>query len=380
VNRLERIVSIAFFVCSSSAIVLLAAPPPQDHRTENVIFVMTDGLRWQEVFHGEDPALLVLDPKHSKGKELAAFQRAQAAYQRDTPAARREALMPFFWGTMAKNGQIYGNRDLESDAYVTNGRNFSYPGYNETLCGFADPAIDSNDEVLNPNVTVLEWLNNKPHFKDKVAAFGAWDIFGFIFNHPRSGFTVNSGYEPLTVEPITPKIALLNQLKADNPRIWSDEAFDALPFQTALEYLKVHKPRVLYLSLGETDDWGHDANYIEYLNAAHRADDFLRRLWETVQSMPQYKGRTTLIYSPDHGRGSGSEWTSHGRKIPESKYIWMAFLGPDTPALGERSKIPAVTQNQIAATLAATIGEDYRKDVPKAGPPIADVVKAAHVK
>ena len=163
-------------------------------------------------------------------------------------------------------------------------------------------------------------------------------------------------------------------MKADNPRVWSDEAFDAPAFHTALEYLKIHQPKVLYLSLGETDDWAHDGNYGEYLNATHRVDDFLKRLWDTVQSMPHYKGRTTLIFSPDHGRGSGSEWKDHGRKIPESKYIWMAFLGPDTAALGERSKIPAVTQNQIASTLAALLGQDYNKDVDKAGPAIRDVL------
>jgi hypothetical protein len=51
----------------------------------------------------------------------------------------------------------------------------------------------------------------------------------------------------------------------------------------------------------------------------------------------------------------------------------MAFLGPDTPALGERSQIPAVTENQIAATLAAFLGENYPAEVPKAGLAIADV-------
>ena len=35
-----------------------------------------------------------------------------------------------------KRGQIYGNRDLGSEAYVTNDRNFSYPGYSEILCGY----------------------------------------------------------------------------------------------------------------------------------------------------------------------------------------------------------------------------------------------------
>jgi hypothetical protein len=60
--------------------------------------------------------------------------------------------------------------------------------------------------------------------------------------------------------------------------------------------------------------------------------------------------------------------------MPDSKYIWMAFLGPDTPALGERSNVAPVTQNQIAATLAALFGEDYAAAVPKAGNPITDVL------
>jgi hypothetical protein len=84
-----------------------------------------------------------------------------------------------------------------------------------------------------------------------------------------------------------------------------------------------------------------------------------------------------LIFLTDHGRGAGAEtWKDHGNDIPESKYIWMAFLGPDTAARGERSRIEAVTQNQVASTLAALLGEDYRRDVSQAGPPIIDVLPA----
>jgi hypothetical protein len=49
-------------------------------------------------------------------------------------------------------------------------------------------------------------------------------------------------------------------------------------------------------------------------------------------------------------------------------------MGPDTSPLGERSKVPMVTQAQIASTIAALIGKDYRHDVPKAGAPIDDVL------
>ena len=53
----------------------------------------------------------------------------------------------------------------------------------------------------------------------------------------------------------------------------------------------------------------------------------------------------------------------------------MAFMGPDTPALGERSKTPAITQSQIAATLAGFLGQDYHGDVPQAGKPVAEALR-----
>jgi len=331
---------------------------------------MTDGLRWQEVFSGAEESLIT-----KKDGGVANVTALKKSYWRATSEERRLALMPFLWSVIVKRGQIFGNRQLGSDAYVTNGFFFSYPGYSEALCGFADSRINSNNKVPNPNVTVLEWLTRQSSFEGGIAAFGAWDVIASVFNPVRSGLVVNAGWDPFTAVAATPQLELLNRLKAETPRVWDDEPFDALPFYTAVEYLKAQKPRILYLSLGETDDWAHDRHYAHYLEAAHRVDDYLRILWETAQLMPEYHESTTLIFSTDHGRGSGRKrWTSHGQKLPDSKYTWMAFLGPDTPPLGERSHIPAVTQDQIAATLAALLGYDYNAAVPQAGKPISAVL------
>ena len=81
---------------------------------------------------------------------------------------------------------------------VTNGYNFSYPGYSEILCGFADPGIDSNAKKNNTNITVLEWLTQKPGFEKSAVAFGSWDVFPFIINETRSGIPVNAGWEKPT--------------------------------------------------------------------------------------------------------------------------------------------------------------------------------------
>jgi len=330
---------------------------------------MTDGLRWQEVFRGADPDLM--DKEHGGVSDVGALRRA---YWRDNAPERRELLMPFLWHDIAKAGQIFGNRDLDSEAAVTNEFKLSYPGYSETLTGFADPRVQSNDAIPNPNPTVLDWLNQKPAFQGRVAAFAAWDTFHAILNSDRASFPVNAGYEPFVAEPMTPRLELLNQLKAGMTRTFQFVPLDSIPFYTALEYLKSKKPRVLFLSLGETDEWAHDGNYRDYLNAAHHVDAYLRELWTTLQTMPEYQGSTTLIVSTDHGRGTGGEdWKGHGARIPESKYIWVAVLGPDTPALGERSHAE-VKQNQLAATVGALLGEDYAASVPAAGKPIGEVL------
>jgi len=367
--RTGRLTRPQYVLLLTAALAQAAFAASTGAKTRNVIFVMTDGLRWQEVFRGADAALM--NKEHGNVSDPEELKKL---YWHDTLAERREALMPFLWQTIARYGQLYGNRDLGSDAYVTNGRNFSYPGYSETLCGFPDPRIDSNNKIPNPNVTVLEWLHRKPEYGGQVAAFGAWDVISAIVNPARSGLLANAGYDPLLATPVTPEIQIINRLKADT-RIWDDEPFDSFTFYTAMAYLKLHHPHVLYVSFGETDEWAHEGHYELYLNAAHRVDRFLREFWAAVQSMPEYRGTTTLVFSPDHGRGEApDDWKSHGEKFPDSKYIWIAFLGPDTPALGERAHIAPVTQSQIAATLAALLGEDYNADVSKAGKPIRDVL------
>jgi hypothetical protein len=132
-----------------------------------------------------------------------------------------------------------------------------------------------------------------------------------------------------------------------------------------LEYIKVEQPRVLYISLGETDDWAHARRYDLYLDAAQRADRYIGELWSLLQSLPNYAGKTSLVLTTDHGRGeTGADWISHGADIPGSEFMWAAVLGPDTPA-GQRSS-GTFTQSQIAGTVAQLLGEDYHAASPQA--------------
>jgi hypothetical protein len=259
---------------------------------------------------------------------------------------------------------------------VTNGLWFSYPGYSEMLAGVADPRVDSNDKVPNPNVNVLEWLNGRPGFEGRVEAFGAWDVLPFILNTGRSRLRVGDGYPPAPA-PQTDRERAINDMADDLPLFWEGAPLDAPIMHAAIESLRTRRPRVLYVLLGETDEWAHERRYDLYLDAAFRSDRFIRRVWEMAQSMPAYAGRTALVLATDHGRGaSAQDWTDHGRRVPAAERTWMAVMGPGTPATGVRDGV-AVTNAQLASTIAALLGENFRDGVPAAAPPLPGVTVAA---
>lgn len=344
---MRAIFVIAFFLVS------VAVQGQQE--TKNVFIITLDGLRWQELYTGADPALIA---NREYVRDTAGLK---ARFWKPTPEQRRETLMPFFWTTIAKQGQLYGNRKYDNKVNCTNTMWFSYPGYSEILCGFADDErMNSNDKKDNPNVTVLEFLNNKPEFKGKVAAFGSWDVFPFIINETRSGVPVNAGYEKATGD-INEREKLLNEMQFQIPPEWSSVRFDAFTHHYALEYAKKNLPRVLYVAYGETDDFAHNGRYDSYLKSAWQTDQFIKQLWEWAQSHPQYKGKTTFIITTDHGRGSVplATWKGHGDEISGADQIWIAVMGPDTTALGEIKTEGQLYQNQIAKTAAAYLGLDY---------------------
>ena len=175
---------------SLAVLVLVAAAARRSSSpvVTNVIVITLDGMRWQELFGGAERSLLGKDEKGITGS--SSYRR----FWRETPEERRAALMPYFWTVVAKQGQVFGDPSRGSLSHVTNGLWFSYPGYAEMLAGVADPRVDSNDKIPNPNVTVLEWLNGLPAYRGRISTFGAWDVLPYIVNAKRSGLPAGDGY------------------------------------------------------------------------------------------------------------------------------------------------------------------------------------------
>ena len=270
---------------------------------------------------------------------------------------------------IAKQGQIFGNQAKGSVARVANDKAFSYPGYNEILTGRPDPRIDRNEYGPNPNVTVFEWLDKDPNLHGKVAVFGTWNAFTDIFNEKRSGLKIQAGWELPERGKLTPRQEVVNDLYRTLTRYDDTDVFGALLQIPLLEYVSREHPRVLFVGFGETDEWAHSGRYDLVLRSARENDGFIEQLWKTVQALPEYRDQTTFIVATDHGRGGGpEEWKNHGAEQKGSENIWMAVIGPDTPPLGERSNVDPVSQSQIAQTIAALLGKDYRRSFPEAAP------------
>ena len=348
-----------------------AAPLACQRKTENVLLVTLDGLRWQDVFGGADNRMINKEDGGVKDPRLL-----RRDFYRGAPEVRRALLMPFLWGVIAEQGQIFGDPSNNARAVVTNPHKFSYPGYSELLTGIADPTIDSNNKFPNPNTTVLEFLHRRPGFAGRVAAFSGWDVHEYIVNEERSGIFCEVAWEPATIATSRQRLRELNRAASLLPRYWDEWfCFDAVTFARTKEYLLAEQPRVLYLALGETDEWAHARRYDLYLQMARRGDEMVRDLWETMQGLEQYRDKTTLVLTVDHGRGRGPrDWTDHNAKVEGAEEVWMAVMGPDTPPLGVRADV-AATQAMIASTVAAALGEDLRAAVPQAAGPLPGALR-----
>lgn len=323
----------------------------------NLIIVTLDGFRWQEIYTGADADLIndvICTPDTSTLKML---------YWSDSKEERRQKLMPFFWNVLAKKGQLYGNRHFQNKVNTANIYTFSYPGYNEIFTGNTDLLVSSNKKKPNKNINVLEYLNTKEEFKGKVVAFTSWDVFPYILNENRSGMMINSGYENMEGESVSENQAIINKVQSEAIYNKGGTRHDQLTFLTAKEYMQQHRPKVMFLGLGETDEYAHGGRYDLYLEQANKIDRMLAELWHWIQTTPGYKDNTTILITTDHGRGGRDKnWSSHSSFIRGSSQTWLAMIGPSIQPLGEIKENQQLYQEQIAGIIAGLVGEKFEPD------------------
>ena len=319
-----------------------------------LVIIAFDGLRWQELFSGADETLV------GETRFVRNPSALKAAYWRETPEERRAALMPFVWSYVPEHGYLIGNRNKNSFMKVANAMSFSYPGYSEMFCGWPDDErIDSNDPNPNPNVSVLEVVNQDPRYKGKVMMYSSWESIRFAVNNERGGFPGSSAHEPSYTD--TDAARMLQDVDAGiaDGGFGTSERLDCITYGMAMETLKNDHPKVFYVGFGDTDEYAHGGQYDHYLEAAHWTDLYIRRIVEFCESDPFYKGKTTYILTCDHGRGYGAAFRSHSASVRGANQTWFIAFGKGVPALGETTDNGIFYTKQFAATIADILGVDF---------------------
>ncbi|MFZ1530279.1 MAG: alkaline phosphatase family protein [Ferruginibacter sp.] len=328
---------------------------PSKDTTANIFIITLDGYRWQELFTGADSSILT-DEEYTSD-----IGTAKMLYWSPTAEERRKKLMPFTWNVLAQQGRLYGNRNLGSKVNVSNLHAFSYPGYSEMFTGDDDFWVNSNGKKQNGHKNIFEFLNSQTAYNGRIAIFTSWDVFPYILNEERSGITINSGYEQ--TETKTRTEALLNTIQEKLLHKKGGTRHDMLTYIAAKEYLQVHRPKIFYLGLGETDEFAHSGDYFQYLQKANESDRIIAELWHWVQTTDGYRDNTTFIITTDHGRGQ-TKWTSHNTFVKGSSQTWLALLGRGISPAGEMHNGERLYQKQVAQTIAWILGERFGNEDP----------------
>ena len=205
-----------------------------------VVLVVLDGVRWQDVFVGGDP--------HLAGG----------------PAPSAEALMPHLHALVAERGAALGAPG-RGPSMTASGPNFvSLPGYTEILGGRRAHACGDNDCAATKQPTVFD--EAAAAVPGEVAFFASWERLNRAASvRPRSivlstGRTRVWQARELAADP--ERRELLDRGAAADPTPgWGEFRPDRYTAALALKYLEQKRPRLMFLGLGEPDEYGHRGDY-----------------------------------------------------------------------------------------------------------------------
>jgi hypothetical protein len=143
---------------------------------------------------------------------------------------------------------------------------------------------------------------------------------------PQSPLESSQGQDPLP-QPVPPATSVPRHFVAETERFLAEtiarflaesdnpRSGDALNCYVAREIMTKFSPSLLAVNFGEIDV-AHQGSLSLYLKAIKNADQQVNRLWQHIEKLPEYRGKTALIVVPDHGRnldGLGMNGFQHHR-------------------------------------------------------------------
>jgi hypothetical protein len=330
-----------------------ASPVPEERAA---VLVVIDGARWQDV-------LLGIDGELARDAGL-------------DPRAANEPTMPRLAELARRRGAVLGAPGSGAAIRATGPNFVSLPGYTELMTGRSPRACQSNECPATALETIADAVRSETRSAREAAIFASWpDLVRGASAHPGS-MVVSAGRSVRFHE-----AALRDDAEAS---AWLDRGARARPWPgdgdyrpdrftapLALRYLETTRPRFLFLSLGDTDEYAHRGDYAGYLDALRAADDTIGAIVEALDRMGT-RGRNTTVYvTADHGRGR--DFRDHGGRWPESSRVWLVAIGGGVNARGTIEGAEEHRLADVTPTIRKWLGLDADLG-PDAGRPIAELL------
>jgi len=139
---------------------------------------------------------------------------------------------------------------------------------------------------------------------------------------------------------------------------------DELTCFVAQEVLRRVSPSLLMVNFSDMEV-AHSGVYSMHLAGIRKADRLVYRLWQFLETLADYQGRTTMVIMNEFGRDPDGSTTNgffnHRTNTETNRCTWMMVLGRGArrPAVIERP----VRQIDVAPTLGALLGVSCRQSV-----------------
>lgn len=249
-------------------------PPSRKLLTENVIVVIIDGARYSETWG-------------------------------DTT----KQIMPYLHNNLSKYGIL-------NTRFYNNGPTYTVAGHVSVTTGIYQE-IDNTGKELPKRPSYIQKYNFATlSEKDQSWIIASKDKLEVLSN------TLDTSYFNKNMPAVNCGI---NGLGTGNRE-------DSITFKVFLKTLSTKHPKLVLVNFSEPDYSGHSNNWTKYVESIKRADTYVYRIWEFIQTDPFYKGKTALFVTNDHGRhldNVADGFVSHGDGCDGCRHLMFYAFGPD---------------------------------------------------
>ncbi len=268
-----------FFSVLYALVVLIActhekAPQYREYQTQNVIILVIDGPRYSETWG--DPLRMNIPVRDS----LSAY------------------------GVLLTN-------------FRNQGATYTIPGHTAICTGNYQSIANDGSQLPDYPSFFQEWLKSTNDVNTKCCIVGSKDKLRVLSNCLYPDY--QNQYRPF----------INCGVNGDGT---GGYRADSITLEIALQALSANQPKLMLIAFKDPDYFGHQSDSVGYINAIRKTDQYVGMIWNYIQNSSNYKDKTTLIVTNDHGRhleGIPGGYTSHGDNCEGCRHIEFFALSPD---------------------------------------------------